>query len=180
MLALGILLSIILQFGAAIIAFTLIRRTKYNISWILITIAFLFIAIGHSINFYGLYHKGSGDGFAIISNFLNITISLLIFVGVIFIKKIFNLQKRIDDLRKQSENRVLNAIIATEEKERHRFAKDIHDGLGPLLAMMKMSISALLKSEMATSENKEIISNLDTFVHQLEPAPPGTGFCLFQ
>ncbi len=163
MLAFGIILSILLQFSAAIIAFSLIRQTKFNISWILISIAFLCMTINlcfelSSILFHELSHK-----ILIINNVLSITISLLIFTGVVFIKKIFNLQKRIDELRKQSENRVLNAIIITEERERQRFAKDLHDGLGPLLSMMKMSVSALLKSEMKT-QDKEIISNIDTLI----------------
>jgi len=37
----------------------------------------------------------------------------------------------------------LNAIINTEENEKKRFAKDLHDGLGPLLSTVKMSLSAL-------------------------------------
>jgi PAS domain S-box-containing protein len=47
--------------------------------------------------------------------------------------------------RKQTERRVLNAIIETEEKEKERFAKDLHDGLGTLLSSINIYIS-LLKS----------------------------------
>ena len=34
-------ISVLLQFVAAVIAISLIRRTKYNISWVLISVAFL-------------------------------------------------------------------------------------------------------------------------------------------
>jgi len=163
MLAVGIIVSIILQFSAAIIAISLIRQTKFNISWILISIAFLLLAVNLGVELLKHLLIQISNTVIVFSNIMGIVISLLFFVGVIFIKKIFNLQKRIDELRKQSENRVLNAIIITEERERQRFAKDLHDGLGPLLSMMKMSVSVLQKSEIKQSD-KEIITNIDTLV----------------
>ena len=163
MLAVGILISIILQFSAAIMAISLIRQTKFNISWILISLAFLLLSVSLGFEFFKMFYKHLSETIIILNNIMSITISLLFFVGVIFIKKIFNLQKRIDELRKQSENRVLNAIIVTEERERQRFAKDLHDGLGPLLSMMKMSVSALQKSDIKSSD-REIITNIDTLV----------------
>lgn len=163
MLALGIVISIILQFSAALIAFSLIRKTKFNISWVLISIAFLLLSINLGFELYKLYASPKGLFFELFNTGIQLIISLLFFVGVFFITKIFNLQKRIDELRKQSENRVLNAIIVTEERERKRFAKDLHDGLGPLLSMMKMSVSALIKTEIPKSE-KEIIVNIDSLI----------------
>ena len=49
------------------------------------------------------------------------------------------------DIRVQEEmqRRIFNAIIETEEKERSRFATDLHDGLGPLLSTTKLYIKAL-------------------------------------
>jgi len=144
-------------------AISLIRQTKFNISWILISLAFLLLSVSLGFEFFKMFYKHLSETIIILNNIMSITISLLFFVGVIFIKKIFNLQKRIDELRKQSENRVLNAIIVTEERERQRFAKDLHDGLGPLLSMMKMSVSALQKSDIKSSD-REIITNIDTLV----------------
>lgn len=48
--------------------------------------------------------------------------------------------------RRISERRILNTVLRTEEKERRRFSKDLHDGLGPLLSSAKMSVSALSTS----------------------------------
>lgn len=163
MLAVGIIISIIVQLSAAVLAFSLIRHTKFNISWIFFSVAFLFMGILLFFQLKVVMNQPLGKSTLIVSNVMSIITSMLIFVGVIFIKKIFNLQKRIDELRKQSENRVLNAVIVTEEKERQRFAKDLHDGLGPLLSMMKMSVSALLKSEMKPPD-RDIIANIDTLV----------------
>jgi len=48
--------------------------------------------------------------------------------------------------RKQTERRILNAIIETEEKERSHFAQELHDGLGPVLSTTKMYLQALADS----------------------------------
>lgn len=45
--------------------------------------------------------------------------------------------------RKEVEKKVMTAIIETEETERGRFAKEIHDGLGPLLSAIKLYVNEL-------------------------------------
>jgi PAS domain S-box-containing protein len=45
--------------------------------------------------------------------------------------------------RRQLENRILDTIISTEEKEREKFARNLHDELGPLLSSIKMYINSL-------------------------------------
>lgn len=44
---------------------------------------------------------------------------------------------------KQNEQKILNAVIQAEEKERSRLAKDLHDGLGPVMATLKMYLEWL-------------------------------------
>jgi signal transduction histidine kinase len=46
-----------------------------------------------------------------------------------------------------------------------RFAKDLHDGLGPLLSAIKLSVSALLLKERSKDE-KEILLNADEIVNE--------------
>jgi signal transduction histidine kinase len=98
------------------------------------------------------------------NSWVAVFISLLVLLGVIFIRRIFNFQKRIDELRVKNESRVFSAIIKTEENERQKFAKELHDGLGPLLASIKMAVSSLLRSE--TKANKEIIANTDNLIDE--------------
>ena len=72
--------------------------------------------------------------------------------------------KRAEIERTRSENRILNAIIQTEEKERKRFAKDLHDGLGPLLSAVKMSVSALMNNK--TQNQTEILENTNMVINE--------------
>lgn len=46
----------------------------------------------------------------------------------------------------QSEGKIVRAVIEAEEKEKKRFAKDLHDGLGPLLSSLKLYLKVLSKN----------------------------------
>jgi len=98
-------------------------------------------------------------------DWLAVIISFLFTAGVFLIGEIFYSLKRAEIERNRSEKRLLNAIIQTEEKERKRFAKDLHDGLGPLLSTVKMSISALL-SPNPTVDSKNILENTNIVINE--------------
>lgn len=61
--------------------------------------------------------------------------------------------------RKQTEQKVLHAVIQAEENERSRFAKDLHDDLGPVLSSIKMYIQSLRQPDDA-AEKKLLINKL--------------------
>jgi len=51
--------------------------------------------------------------------------------------EIFGIARDITDQRKMEQS-IMKTVITTEEKERKRFAEDLHDGIGPLLSGLKM------------------------------------------
>ncbi len=59
--------------------------------------------------------------------------------------------------RKEMERKVLSAVIQTEEKERERFSKDMHDGIGPLLSTVKLYVNELGSTEIKPKEKKEFV-----------------------
>jgi len=59
--------------------------------------------------------------------------------------------------RKEMERKVLSAVIQTEEKERERFSKDMHDGIGPLLSTVKLYVNELGSPEIGKEEKKEFV-----------------------
>jgi len=64
--------------------------------------------------------------------------------------------------RIETEREKLSIIVNTEEKERQRFAKDLHDGLGATLSAAKMYMNILKRaepgSEKATSSLEEAVN----------------------
>lgn len=96
---------------------------------------------------------------------MGVVTSLAFAIGVFMIQKIFKYMKRVEDSRRQTEKMFLNTIIQTEEKERKRFAKDLHDGLGPLLSTVKMSVSSL--AQMKHDDiSREIVENTEIVINE--------------
>jgi signal transduction histidine kinase len=139
----ALIISIVLQIIAASIALGFMKLTKYRLSWILLSLSFAFMAVMKIIQFFEYFNGPPSYTWQMIDEWLGVLISVMIIGGVILIRELFYSLKRAETDRVRSEKRVINAIINTEENERRRFAKDLHDGLGPILSTVKMSLSAL-------------------------------------
>jgi signal transduction histidine kinase len=164
-LRIALLFSIAMQIATAMIAVGLIKKTKYNISWILISAALLMMAVRL---LYELPQVVDGviveTVFGKAVSWVGVCISLFFLIGIAFINKIFNKIIEADSLKKEMDKKVLDAIIKTEESERKRVAKELHDGLGPLISNLKMSISAL--SLPKDSNQNEMVKNMKQVVNE--------------
>lgn len=152
-------ISLFLQVGAAVIAISMFKRTKFNSSWILISMGFLLMAISRVFELWPTIYPEMEDQMQIVQRWLAFIISLVLLLGVFYIRKIFQFMRRVDEIRREAEKRVLAAVIRTEEQERQRFAKELHDGLGPLLSVIKMLVSGL-DSNNTPEVNDKIRQNL--------------------
>lgn len=139
----ALIISIVLQIIAASIALRFMKLTKYRLSWILLSLSFVFMAVRKIIQLFEYLNRTPSDRWLIIDEWIGVLISFMIIAGVILIRELFYSLKRAEIDRLKSEKRVISAIINTEENERKRFAKDLHDGLGPIMSTVKMSLSAL-------------------------------------
>lgn len=160
-----LVISIILQVVAAVAAIRLTRLTKYNLAWILITAGFLLMAVLRIFELMPVLDEKIPIDMSLVYTWLGLFTSLLFSVGVLLIRRIFNFIKKVEQSRREAEKRLINAIIQTEEKERRRFAKDLHDGLGPLLSTVKLSVSTLNEMENDT-DKKHIIQNADLIINE--------------
>lgn len=161
MLALNILLSItiLLQVVAVTISLRLMRITKFNSAWILFTIAFSLMLFQLSADLISNIGKDiwlAPD----VMVWIGVVTSICFTVGLFVVNKLISYISTMEQKRRISEKRILNTIIATEEKERRRFSNDLHDGLGPLLSSVKLSVSAL-NTLGCTPSQREILKNAD-------------------
>jgi len=83
----------------------------------------------------------------------------------IYIHNNYYLISTIHDIteRKELQNKILSTIIQTEEKVKQHFAKDLHDGLGPILSTVKLYLKTL---ENKIDENKD--KNILLIVKKIE------------
>ena len=70
-------------------------------------------------------------------------LSLGVFLYFIYLKNKQLNQQKLGALRQEQKNQKLEAVMEGEERERKRLARDLHDGLGTLLATVKLQINAL-------------------------------------
>ncbi len=153
-----LIISMILQLVAAIIAIRLTRRTKYNISWMLFTLALVLMCFVRLAQYVPLV---GGREWALPPHsfaWLGGVTSLCIAIGIFYVSKILDSIRRLEYQRRLTERRILTTVLRTEEKERARLAKELHDGLGPLLSSAKMSLSELARSGLP-EENKELFDS---------------------
>ncbi|MHA7109464.1 sensor histidine kinase [Sunxiuqinia elliptica] len=160
-----LVITIILQFFAVGVAIKLTRVTKYNFSWILLTIGFIFMGIRRLVEFLPFISDFEPQDLGEVFVWFGVVISVSFAIGVFMIQRIFKYMKRVEDSRRLTEKMFLNAIIQTEEKERKRFAKDLHDGLGPLLSTVKMSVSSLAQLEHDKA-SQEIVANTEMVINE--------------
>jgi PAS domain S-box-containing protein len=64
--------------------------------------------------------------------------------------------------QKEIENLVIRTIIETQENERIRFGKNLHDGVGSMLAAMKVMIHSLAFRDEKLKTDPQVLKILDT------------------
>ncbi len=93
---------------------------------------------------------------------------------------IFTIARDITD-RKDFERKLLSGIIEAEDRERQRFAKEMHDGLGPLLSTIKIYVNEIYTEDIDPLEKQKLvkytneliddaISNIRTISNNLMPS----------
>ncbi|MBN1199774.1 MAG: Cache 3/Cache 2 fusion domain-containing protein, partial [Bacteroidales bacterium] len=78
-------------------------------------------------------------------------------------KRILSIARDITE-RKEIEERILKAIISTEESERQRFAADLHDDLGPILSTIKLYTDVLKKGDHKNIDRAETVKNINELI----------------
>lgn len=58
--------------------------------------------------------------------------------------------------RRMFEKKIIDTIIQTQEEEQSRYARELHDGLGPLLSTLKMHLEWIANPDHSINKNKII------------------------
>lgn len=68
--------------------------------------------------------------------------------------------------RKQMERNILSAVIKAEENERDRIARELHDGLGPLLSTIKLYVNELESGDLEPEEKSEMLKQTNELINE--------------
>ena len=103
---------------------------------------------------------------------------LIVIIGVLWRAR---LQKK-QQLKAQEEKMYLkeveiNASISSQEKERARYARDLHDGFGQMISILNMNISSL-KSDPKPNNRHEIFAESEKVIHEMYDELKGICFDL--
>ena len=85
----ALVISIVLQIAAASIALGFIKLTKYRLSWILLSSAFVFIAVRKIIQLSEFFRGTPAYTWQMIDEWTGVLVSFILIVGVILIREIF-------------------------------------------------------------------------------------------
>lgn len=101
---------------------------------------------------------------------LLLALSLLIFLFIIFRKNKKISKQKLNEIKQKEELSLTKAILDGEERERERIARDLHDGLGGMLAGVKINFSTWSSSHLTPEKDQEfykILGQLDSSVSEL-------------
>ncbi len=85
-------------------------------------------------------------------------------------QKEINYRQQLEELERKQQLKVTKAMLDGEERERERVARDLHDGLGGMLAGVKISLSSWAEDQSEIEENKRFrktVDQLDSAVTEL-------------
>ena len=150
-ITMGVIMAI--QLLAIGYATHLVRRTKYSIIWILCIICFSTSFAQHLI-----YILSDSTLYFELFITFDIILSACLAVAVFFANKLVNYINRLNYQRELLSKQILSTVLRTEERSRSQFAKELHDGMGPLLSSAKMSLSAI-SAENMSEQQRDILQN---------------------
>lgn len=147
--------AIVMQSVAAFIALHLVNKTRFSALWICCFIALMLLVIERYLQL------KTFDGVQI-SNltfaWVGIIVSICFSIGVVCALFLVRHVDRMTQHRRLLENRLMTAVLRTEERSRAEFSRELHDGLGPLLSSAKMSLSLLSRAEIE-DKHRAILQN---------------------
>lgn len=147
------IVAIVIQTIATIIALLLVNETKYRVLWVCCIISLTILSterILQLMSFDGTYISG------LTYAWIGIFASLFFSASVICARLLVTHVDRMAIERRLLENRLMTAVLRTEERSRANFSRELHDGLGPLLSSAKMSLSALSKVDLSERDRQTL------------------------
>ena len=128
--------------------------------------------------------QGDGSGltyiFLVFAGLMLLLSAGVILFVVIYQRRVMLQQMRMQEIEAEYQKELLSATLQTQEKERLRIAKDLHDEIGAMLSAVKMNVNLIDKrlkkqgaTEIGIEDSREVIDaaikNVRRISHDLMP-----------
>ena len=156
------IVSIVMQFVAIAMALLLVNHTRYKALWVCCIVGLAMLTVERSLDL-GIFGEDAISDLALawVGIILSLSYSLSVFFGRLLVRHV----DRVTQQRRLLENRLMTAVLRTEEKQRATFSRELHDGLGPLLSSAKMSLSALNRTEL-DDRSRDMLKNTSAVIDE--------------
>jgi signal transduction histidine kinase len=148
-----VVVAIVMQSIAVVIAFFLVNHTKYRVLWISCILGLLMLITEQAMQ---LRNLDSVTTTELVLAWIDIVVSICFSASVLFARFLVNHVDRMTYHRRILEKRLMTAVLRTEERSRAELSRDLHDGLGPLLSSAKMSLSALSRADLSQQDRQTL------------------------
>ena len=145
------IVCIVLQIGAMVLALLLVNQTKYRALWWCCIVGLAMLTAERVLQLFewdGIHI--SNLTFAWVGTIVSVSFSVSVVCAHMLVRHV----DRVTNHRRMLENRLMTAVLKTEERSRALFSRELHDGLGPLLSSAKMSISALQRADLSDKDRR--------------------------
>lgn len=149
----AMIVCIVLQIGATVLALLLVNQTKYRVLWWCCIIGLTALTTERALQ---LFEWDGVDISNLTFAWVGTIISVSFSVSVVCAHMLVRHVDRMTNYRRMLENRLMTAVLRTEERSRASFSRELHDGLGPLLSSAKMSISALQRADLSDNDRRTL------------------------
>ena len=156
------IVSIVMQLVAIVIALLLVNHTRYKVLWVCCIVGLALLTVERSFQL-GIFDAHLLSDLALA--WIGILISVSYSLSVLFANLLVHHVDKVTYQRRMLENRLMTAVLRTEERQRATLSRELHDGLGPLLSSAKMSLSALQRSEM-DDKSHEMLKNTSAVIDE--------------
>ena len=150
----------ILTIVSIVMALLLVNHTRYKALWICCIVGLALLTVERGFDL-GIFEEGSDLAFACIGILISVSYSLSVLFANLLVRHV----DRVTQQRRALENRLMTAVLRTEERQRATFSRELHDGLGPLLSSAKMSLSALNRTEL-DDRSRDMLTNTSAVIDE--------------
>lgn len=151
----AMIVCIVMQMGATVLALLLVNHTKYRALWWCCIIGLSMLTAERVLQ---LFEWDGVDVSNLTFAWVGTAVSVSFSVSVLCAHMLVRHVDRMTNQRRMLENRLMTAVLRTEERSRASFSRELHDGLGPLLSSAKMSISALQRAELSDKDRRTLVN----------------------